>query len=198
MSDIADSDKNIVAYILSLDSEEEQEVIKQEKPKPLLSKVFGEAVPDRAKLEIHQCSHKADKPFSCGVCDKKFTKKCALFRHTTRVHGGEHFCPSCKKSFKSKSALSCHMRVHTKENTFACKTCGKKFSKSYHLEGHEKTHTTDAQFHCKTCPRTFATKQGLAGHQRTHVPKNEQYMCNTCNKFLACKRNLTRHERIHF
>merc|ERR1712029_87934 len=30
MSDIADSDKNIIAYILSLDSEEEQEVINQE------------------------------------------------------------------------------------------------------------------------------------------------------------------------
>ena len=55
-----------------------------------------------------------NKPFACDICEKSFRTKTHLTTHR-RIHTGEkpYECAICKKSFISSSSLAYHKRVHT-------------------------------------------------------------------------------------
>ncbi|XP_046407955.1 zinc finger and SCAN domain-containing protein 2-like [Ischnura elegans] len=69
------------------------------------------------------------KPYSCGECEKPFSRKSDLIRHI-RTHTKEKpfSCNECEKSFSDRSNLVCHMRIHTKEKPYSCCECEKSFS----------------------------------------------------------------------
>ncbi|XP_041637974.1 zinc finger protein 226-like isoform X2 [Cheilinus undulatus] len=79
-------------------------------------------IPDK----IHQSSHNTDvsenqcnplqdkASFKCDVCDESFKNKSTLQTHQ-RVHSGKktHSCEICGKMFSCKSKLTAHLRCHT-------------------------------------------------------------------------------------
>lgn len=53
-------------------------------------------------------------------------------------------CSNCSKSFQSRSNLTAHQRVHTKEKNYVCAECGKSFSYNLSLKLHTKrVHSED-------------------------------------------------------
>ena len=91
---------------------------------------------DKASLEEHLKTHR---PFTCDICEKRFSQKCNLITHQ-RLHTGErpYQCSQCDKRFTQKGNLDAHLKTHAKDRSHNCPTCGKKFSFRGSLLTHAK------------------------------------------------------------
>ena len=69
-----------------------------------------------------------------------FRQRSNLVRHK-RIHTGDkpYECEICKKTFINSSALAMHKRVHTGEKPYSCDVCQKSYVQSSKLSKHNKT-----------------------------------------------------------
>ncbi|KAJ8287672.1 hypothetical protein COCON_G00003310 [Conger conger] len=115
--------------------------------------------------------------------------------------GGDHAirkplkCPECGKSFRHRSVLELHMRIHSRDKPFQCKVCGKGFKFSSYLQQHLIIHTGQKPFKCPDCGKDFAFLQNMKTHQRLHQQK--PYRCTQCRKGYREESELQRHMVSH-
>jgi uncharacterized Zn-finger protein len=90
-------------------------------------------------------------------------------------------CPlsSCRKVFKRKDNLKCHMRTHDPKRSrpFACSSCDRSYLRSIDLKRHIETlHEGIRDFQCDLCKKGFTRKEGLMAHLNRHKVKGEWKM----------------------
>ncbi|CAB4055810.1 KRAB [Lepeophtheirus salmonis] len=106
-------------------------------------------------------------------------------------------CPSCPKSFKTKSNLNQHLRTHMPQK-FICESCGRiLFSESglrYHrLSSHSGEGGTS--FPCSLCSSSFLQNKLLQKHLNSVHSYIKNYPCPYCEASFKRKDNADRHVR---
>jgi uncharacterized Zn-finger protein len=156
-------------------------------PLPSITKVIRATKKAPIKEKTHQSN----------ACDKSFTEKTHLEKHTKKHSGeGSFNCDFCDKSFKSSLNLADHTRTHTGERPFKCDECGAEFTQNSNLTTHSLTHTGKRPFKCYVCGMTFTQNSNLRRHSLTHTGQ-KPYQCDECGAEFTQKDSLTRHNRTH-
>lgn len=129
----------------------------------------------------------------CGFVGKSKSK---LDLHA-KLHGRQHSCKECKKSFSTSTALKIHLISHTSDRVFRCPEPGCAFQTKYksYLTLHGRKHNGKAHV-CdfEGCGYTTLKMSLLQCHKRTHT--NEKiFVCPECKKGFIENRNLLRHQK---
>lgn len=105
-------------------------------------------------------------------------------------------CQGCPKSFKFKSLLMRHCRIHSDKCPFTCNVCGKGFKRKYSRKMHMSLHSDDFPYECSACNKRFKVKPNLLRHRLTHSER--RFACGVCNKRFTERNLLNSHmQRMH-
>ncbi|XP_043973374.1 histone-lysine N-methyltransferase MECOM [Gambusia affinis] len=104
-------------------------------------------------------------------------------------------CSECGKSFRHRSVLELHMRIHSKDKPYQCKVCGKGFRFSSYLQQHLIIHTGKKPYKCPDCGKDFAFLQNMRTHQKLHQQK--PFRCTSCRKGYSSETQLQQHMLSH-
>lgn len=108
----------------------------------------------------------SDPPNYCMTCDLSFEDKTVTEEHLKQHR--PFSCEICEKRFSQKCNLVTHIRLHTGEKPYNCDFCDKRFTQKGNLDAHIKTHTKEKPFQCTLCPKRFAFKSSMQTHLKNH------------------------------
>lgn len=172
---------------------------------------------------IYMATEDNPKPYKCDQCVKEYSKAKHLARHK-RSHIRQ-FCDQCEKSFanfadhmrkihdtelprpfecdichrtyRSKSNIQAHMKIHKSENRiYSCKLCPKAFFYGTDLRKHIRTHSRDRSVICEVCGAAFKSVDTLKCHVRRHTGERP-YQCSQCSRSFTTSNSLEIHNRTH-
>ncbi|XP_060119667.1 zinc finger protein 436-like [Heteronotia binoei] len=151
----------------------------------------------KSSVKTYKNDKECWKMYKCLECGKSFRRRSALTIHQ-RIHTQEipYTCLECGKCFSENSSLTAHQKIHTGEKLYKCVECGKCFIKNCHLIRHQEVHTGEKPYKCNECGKCFSRSSSLIVHQTIHTGE-KPYKCLECGKRFSLNGNLTAHQRIH-
>ncbi|XP_026749649.2 zinc finger protein 583-like [Galleria mellonella] len=92
-------------------------------------------------LQVHERTHRNERPFHCDICNTSFGTNSSLKRHIKVSHSTSkpHACPTCHRSFVSALILERHeRRAHgdPEDFKFVCSQCPCRYLKLKDLQKH--------------------------------------------------------------
>ncbi|XP_039879513.1 zinc finger protein with KRAB and SCAN domains 3-like [Simochromis diagramma] len=137
------------------------------------------------------------KTVTCDICGKTFKFKSHMEQHY-RVHTTQkpYACQTCGKCFIQSSVLSVHMRTHTGEKPYSCERCGKRFRHNCSFLAHMRSHTGEKPYPCNVCGKRFADSSSLKKHTVIHTAE-KSFLCEQCGKSFSGSRILKVHLKTH-
>ena len=150
-------------------------------------------------LKRHLLSHSSVKSFCCDKCDKRFKSEEVLRNHYL-VHTNVRLfnCPQkdCNKTFKRKTDLSLHQRIHY-DKPFKCEECKQLFSDKNSLNSHNCFLSMQRRYECnfKGCDKKFKLKITLNQHKKQIHYRIKTHKCfhNNCDKSFCSSYQLKSH-----
>ncbi|CAG0888162.1 unnamed protein product [Darwinula stevensoni] len=142
-------------------------------------------------------SHRAS--LECSICSLSFRSKSAISKHMKLEHyGGKPFkCPHCNKAYMFAVNLKHHMMCHLDEDAYKCRVCDVAFKWKPGLLKHMETvHSIMRPFECDICGKSFKVKYALERHLLCHE-QQQRFECGTCGKVFLKEGELRRHEVCH-
>ena len=155
--------------------------------KPTKDSLSSKQLTTSSDVVVHGKLHGGEKQYECSMCDKVFSMPARLKYHMRVHTGGkplsssqpnespsqvndlqqqqsdvecntaQHHCPNCKKLFKTKSLLKCHLCIHTSRKPYYCKQCSDCFTFPGQLRQHLLTsHNEGSSLICHICQKTFS------------------------------------------
>ncbi|KAG8288026.1 PR domain zinc finger protein 10 [Homalodisca vitripennis] len=160
---------------------------------------------NKRKLASHVAEHgknrdATDKKFHCKECGRNFISAIRFQIHCERHEDDEKKplqCHICLKRVLTKSALSCHLKIHDCSVQWECPMCKQQFSNVLALRSHVHSHAIDdGLYHCPHCEKEFEEYSGIRKHIRAFhsVPK---YVCQDCGKRFPTQDKLRMHLLKH-
>lgn len=129
----------------SLDIKPKQRIRKEILEK-IVCDICGMLFMNKSHLRRHHARKhrdKSDYKYECDVCAVKFLLRYDLQRHMIKHNSVRDIeCPQCKKQFKTKSSLDCHIKsIHDtskSEKQFICNICSRSYFHKRHLDYHTR------------------------------------------------------------
>ncbi|XP_029174237.1 zinc finger protein 2-like isoform X2 [Nylanderia fulva] len=152
-----------------------------------------------SSLDIHEATHRLDKPYLCDLCGKSFKHSNNLRGHK-RIHLDEsikkrHMCEICGSAFRSRFHLREHMNQHDGNRPYSCEQCGKAFYKRIQLRQHKLSHGFNRHT-CPICGATFNRRGNMNAHMKRHNAIGT-YTCSVCAYKCKSMSELKIHRKKH-
>ena len=130
----------------------------------------GKSLRKKESLEEHMRLHTGEQPYSCKLCDARFTWKVGLQNHMCKEHGEPmpFQCPYCNKPCSTHPHLRSHMKTHSVVRPFPCTLCSKTFKTKLYLDRHNLTHSETKSYQCHVCGELFSQLRSLNLHLKIH------------------------------
>ncbi|XP_012216852.1 zinc finger protein 271-like [Linepithema humile] len=153
-----------------------------------------------SSLDIHEATHRIDKPYLCDLCGKSFKHSNNLRGHK-RIHLDEsvkkrHVCEVCGNAFRSRFHLREHMNLHDDNRPYSCEQCGKAFYKRIQLRQHKLSHSSNKHI-CPICGTTFNRRGNMNTHMKRHNNGDGAYTCSVCAYKCKSMSELKIHRKNH-
>ncbi|XP_076750242.1 uncharacterized protein LOC143423062 [Xylocopa sonorina] len=153
-----------------------------------------------SSLDVHEATHRIDKPYLCDLCGKSFKHSNNLRGHK-RTHLDDsrkkrHVCEICGTAFRSRFHLGEHMNQHNGRKPYSCETCGKAFYKRIQLRQHKLSHGSNKHV-CPICSTAFNRKGNMNAHLKRHNNGNDAYTCSVCMHKCKSMSELKLHRKVH-
>ncbi|GAB5360049.1 hypothetical protein AAMO2058_000594100 [Amorphochlora amoebiformis] len=167
-----------------------------------------------AALKVHLLRHTGIKPHSCALCNMTFFQRGGLRQHelTHRQDNDSkpYRCKQCARSFREKTSLINHQRLHTGERPYQCPQCHKSFVQKNSLSVHLRAmhNNTGKIFKCQVCEKIFYDKSNYRRHEITRHESGAERItdpdsgkkkikCRECGKILSGLYAFKTHARLH-
>ena len=152
------------------------------------------------KQHIRRCHTTRRHP--CAKCDKAYSFKCDLQKHTDMKHANTSsgLCDLCGAGFSNEASRRRYKRlkhdVQTPQKSlrkFECNVCKASFLTRANMEGHINKHFNMKPYKCTFCAAVFTYETAQRNHEKNCQTKERTYECKLCSKSFRTQRCLKMH-----